>query len=481
MDSDSTPAISVPSPAIAFAIIGIALLLHAFFTTAEIALITLRKTRLRQLVEENNPRAALVERLLRDPVRLLAITQIGTIFTSTLTASVAVLSLVPPLAKWIFTHSQLNTLAAWGLALLCVLLPTAILSLVIGEIAPKSLVGSRSERLALWVARPVRFSQILLAPAVSFVTFVSNLLLRPFGGTANFLSPAVNEEELKMMVEASEEQGVLEADETEMINSILDFSNTVVRKVMTPRIDMAGIPALSPLPTLVRCIAESGHSRIPIFDGDMDNIVGIVHAKDLLALLAGENQNEIPIRNVMRAPYFIPETKKIDELLSEFRRSHQQIAIVRDEYGITSGLVTIEDLVEEIVGDIQDEYDTDEIVVQVLDANTTIFDGKTALDDVNDRMGLELPDDEADTIGGFVFGLLGHQAEKGESAAWENLTFVVEETDGRRITRVRLLKHALEAEPLSPDALPPLENGRDEPPRFVEIAGVETAPGVLTR
>jgi putative hemolysin len=298
---------------------------------------------------------------------------------------------------------------------------------------------------------------------------------------ASFLTPAVNEEELKMMVEASEEQGVLEAEETEMINSILDFSNTVVRKVMTPRIDLTGIPASSSLPELVACISHSGHSRIPIYDGDMDNIVGIVHAKDLLALLSGDDKNETPIRAVMRPPYFIPETKKVDELLSEFRRSHQQIAIVRDEYGITSGIITIEDLLEEIVGDIQDEYDTDEIVVQVLDSNTTIFDGKTGLDDVNDRMGLELPDDEADTLGGFVFGLLGHQAEKGESAAWENLTFVVEETDGKRITRVRLLKHADDTEPLLPNGTPLHTNGNGHAPQFVEIAGVETAPGVLTR
>jgi putative hemolysin len=182
LDSHSTGSISAPSPSITFAIIGLALLLHAFFTTAEIALITLRKTRLRQLVEENNPRAALVERLLHDPVRLMAITQIGTILTTTLTASVAVLSLVPPLAAWLLDRTQLMPFAAWGISLLCVLFPTAIVSLIIGEIAPRSLVGSRSDRLALRVARPVRFSQILLAPAVSFVTLISNLLLRPFGG-----------------------------------------------------------------------------------------------------------------------------------------------------------------------------------------------------------------------------------------------------------------------------------------------------------
>ncbi len=490
MEPHSNGAFSAPSPVIAFVLIGVALLLHAFFTTAEIALITLRKTRLRQLLEENNPRAAQVERLLNEPMRLMAITQISTILTGTFTASIAVLSLVPPLADWLIAHSRLLPPYATGIALLLVLIPTAILSLIVGEIAPKSLVGSRSEKLALLVARPVRFSQILLAPAVSFVTFISNLLLRPFGGVASFMTPMVNEEELKMMVEASEEQGVLEAGETEMINSILDFSNTVVRKVMTPRIDMTGVPLETPLPKLVQCIEESGHSRIPIYEGDMDNIVGIVLAKDLLPLLAGEDKNETPLRNVMRAPYFIPETKKVDELLAEFRRSRQQIAVVRDEYGITAGIITLEDLLEEIVGDIQDEYDTDEQTVQVIDDNITIFDGKMGLDDVNDRMGLEIPEDEADTIGGFVFGLLGHQATRGEHATWNNLTFVVEETDGRRITRVRLQKHVTDAEKTSSLPYEPAvpsqnnghtANGKESDLRLVEISGVETAPGILAR
>ena len=488
MDSHSTGAFSAPSPWVAFALIGVALLLHAFFTTAEIALITLRKTRLRQLVEENNPRAAQVERLLNEPMRLMAITQISTILTGTFTASIAVLSLVPPLAEWLVAHSRLLPAYATGIGLILVLLPTAILSLIVGEIAPKSLVGSRSENLALLVARPVRFSQILLAPAVSFVTFISNLFLRPFGSTASFMVAAVNEEELKMMVEASEEQGVLEAGETEMINSILDFSNTVVRKVMTPRIDLTAVPIETRLPQLVQCIEESGHSRIPIYAGDMDNIVGIVLAKDLLPLLAGEDKNETQIQNVMRAPYFIPETKKVDELLAEFRHSHGQIAVVRDEYGTTSGIITLEDLLEEIVGDIQDEYDTDEPTVQVIDDNVTIFDGKTGLDDVNERMGLELPEDEADTIGGFVFGLLGHQGERGEHATWEDLTFVVEETDGRRITRVRLQKRPTEtANSPSPNETASVAHnghtgsGKDNALHLVEISGVETAPRLIAR
>jgi CBS domain containing-hemolysin-like protein len=284
--------------------------------------------------------------------------------------------------------------------------------------------------------------QTVLAPAVAFLTFLSNLVVRPFGGTASFILPAVGKEELEIIMEKGVEQGVVDTSEKAMITGVLDFGDTVARKVMTPRLDLTAYEVNGSIPDLVRLITASGHSRIPVYEQDLDNTVGIVHAKDLLNLLnlpAGEARERISIRNVMRPAYFIPETKKVDELLGEFRRSRQQLAIVRDEYGVTSGLVSIEDLLEEIVGDIQDEYDREEPMVQVLDARTSILDGLMPLGDVNERMDLDLPEDEADTIGGLVFNLLGHQAEQGEQAEYDGVRFIVEATDGRRITKVRLI------------------------------------------
>src|SRR5581483_3786897 len=343
----------------------------------------------------------------------------GVTLIAMFSSAIAATSAVEPLASWLAAHSGgYLQHSAHALALIVVTVPVAVLSLIIGEIAPKSLAVHHPERLAR----------------------LSHLIVRPFGGTASFLSPAVNEEELKMMVEASEEQGVLEAEETEMIHSILDFADTVVRKVMTPRIDITAVEVSAPLSELVRLINESGHSRLPVYEGDLDNIVGIVHAKDLLKLPPDVPRAQITIREVMRPPYFIPETKKIDELLAEFRRSKQQIALVRDEYGTITGVVTIEDLLEEIVGDIQDEYDVEEPMVQVINAHTTILNGKMPLSDVNDRLGLGLPEEEADTIGGFVFSLLGHQAEQGEVATWDGIQFKVEATDGRRIQKVRVIR-----------------------------------------
>ncbi len=447
---------------------------NAFFSLAEYALITVRKTRIRQLVEEGNRSAILVEQLLTQPTRMQATIQTGLTLVATLSSTVAAISAIGPLSRWIELHSRgFVHDSAGSFALIVVTLPVAVVSLVIGEIAPKSLALRHSERLALIAVYPIHGLKILLAPVVALLTFLSNLVVRPFGGTASFMASAVNEEELKMMVEASEEQGVLEAEETEMIHSILDFGDTVVRKVMTPRIDITALDVSAPLPELIRCITSSGHSRIPVYEDDLDSIVGIVHAKDLLALPLDTMRNNTSIRSVMRPPYFIPETKKGYELLAEFQRSKQQLAMVRDEYGVTSGLVTIEDLVEEIVGDIQDEYDHEEPMVQVIDRCTTILNGKMGLREVNDRMGLELPEDEADTIGGYVFGLLGHQAERGERVTLRNLEFFVEATDGRRITKVRLLHNSLSSP--NPDRLTESPT-REAPLPRIETSGVETAP-----
>jgi len=427
--------------ALEMALVAVLIGVNAFFAMAEIALITVRKTRIHQLVEEANRSAILVERLLAQPTRLMATIQTGVTLIAMFSSAIAATSAVEPLASWLAAHSGgYLQHSAHALALIVVTVPVAVLSLIIGEIAPKSLAVHHPERLALLSARPIYALQLLLTPIVTILTRLSHLIVRPFGGTASFLSPAVNEEELKMMVEASEEQGVLEAEETEMIHSILDFGDTVVRKVMTPRIDITALDVNAPLQELIKKVRESGHSRIPVYEDDLDNILGIVHAKDLLSLPAEANRDNVSLREVMRPPYFIPETKKIGELLREFRRSKIQMAIVRDEYGTVTGVVTIEDLVEEIVGDIQDEYDVEEPMVQVIDSSTSILNGKMSLSSVNDRMGLELPEDEADTIGGFVFGLLGHQAEQGETVTWDGLEFQVTATDGRRIQKVRLTR-----------------------------------------
>ena len=467
---------------IAFALICV----NALFSIAEYALITVRRTRIRQLVEEGSRPAAVVESLLAHPTRLMATIQTGVTVIATISSALAATSAVGPLDAWIRAHS-VGFVAAHSatIALIVVTLPVAIVALVIGEVAPKSIVVRNPEPFALAVAQPVRWLQTVFTPVVGLLTFLSNLVVRPFGGTVSFTIPAVNKEELEILVEQSVEQGVVDNAEKDMITGILDFGATVARKIMTPRIDLTSFPVDGAMPDLIARVYDSGHSRIPIYEGDLDNIVGIVHAKDLLQLPGNVSRDVVPIQSVMRAPYFIPETKKVDALLAEFKRSKQQLAIVRDEYGVTSGLVTIEDVLEEIVGDIQDEYDEEESPVQVIDSATSILDGKMALDDVNERMGLELPEDEADTIGGFVFSLIGHAAAQGEGARWEDVEFVVEATDGRRITKVRLIHHYASEQTNEANGAQEARNERNVAPppsrRAPDISGAETSPRVPSR
>ncbi len=454
------------------ALVFVLILFNAFFSLAEYALITVRSSRIRQLVEEGNHNALLVEQMKERPTRMQATLQTGLTLVTTFSSALAATALVDPVARWLEAHAGrilgeqptlLNAASAVpkvshhnfssAIALILVTVPVAVLSLVIGEIAPKSLAMRHPEKVALIAVHPIRWLEVLLSPVVAVLTFLSNVIVKPFGGSASFVPTAADADEYKIIVDAGMDSGVLDPVETSMIHQVLDFSDTVVRKVMTPRIDLTAQNITATTSQMIQLVRQSGHSRIPVFEGDLDNIVGVVHAKDLLNLPDDVNRDTIPIREVMRLPYIIPETKKVGELLAEFRRSKQQLAIVRDEYGVTSGLVTIEDLLEQIVGDIQDEYDTEEPMIQVVDSNTTILDGLMGIGEVNDRMGLELPEDDADTIGGFLFSLLGHQAEEGERVSYESVRFVVEATDGRRITKVRLLQH--ERPSNLPSSVPP--------------------------
>jgi len=331
-----------------------------------------------------------------------------------------------------------------------VTLISALALIVLAEIALKSVALQHTERVALLTARPVYWICGLLSPLVSLAIALGNLLLHPFGMTAKTPAPLLTEEELKMIVEAGEEGGVLEEEEKEMIHSIFEFTDTVVRKVMTPRIDMSCVEVDATLEEVVQTILKEGHTRIPVYEDTIDNIIGVVHAKNLLWLMdtwdgsailkeiiAAQKEKGIFL---LRDPYFIPENKRADELLAEFRQSKNQLAIVIDEHGGTAGLVTVEDLVEEIVGDILDEYDVEEKMVEVEDEHSSVIDARMPIDDVNEQMGLELPEEEFDTIGGFVFGLFGKLPAEQDSVEYENLKITILKTDGHRIQKVRIVK-----------------------------------------
>ena len=421
-------------------LILVLILFNAFFAMAEIALVSVRKTRIRQLVEEGVGRAKTVQKLLKDPTRFLATIQVGVTLVSLFASAAGAVTLAEPLAD-VLSRVGVGFIAAnsMGIAVVLVTLAIGYVSLVIGEISPKSLALQHAERIALWSSGTLMLLSYITAPVVKLITWSSNLLVRPFGGTASFAPPILTEEELKMLVETGEEEGVLEEEEKEMIHSIFEFTDTIVRKVMVPRIDMEAVDVNAPVDELLDVIIRAGHSRVPVYEETIDNIVGIVHAKDILRALR-ENGGKASIRDLMRPPYIIPENKMVDELLAEFKRSKIQMAIVVDEYGGTAGLVTIEDLLEEIVGDIMDEYDVEEPLIEIIDENTVIVDARTPIDEINEQMDMALPEEEFDTIGGFVFGLLGREPEQGESVEYDGVELVIEKTEAHRIEKIKIVK-----------------------------------------
>ena len=410
--------------------------LNAFFTLAETALNTVRSARLQQMIEEGGRDAGAagsVQALLRQPTRVVATVQVGITLAAFAVAALAAATLAPDLA------ARLPMRLSHPVRLVSVLLTlaAALFTIVVGEIVPRSVALRRPNQVALAIARPLRFFVLLLAPLAGIALGLSNLLVRPFGLTATFAVPIITEEELRTLLEASAQSGAIEEDEKEIIRNVISFGDTDVRQVMTPRIDVKALDVGAGLPALLDVIVESGHSRIPVYEGSVDAIVGIVHAKDLLPALA-RGERALELRSVMRLPLIVPENRRVDDLLDEFRRSSVQLAVVQDEYGGTAGLVTIEDLLEELVGEIQDEYDQEEPLLQTLAQGQYRVDARMGIDDLNDCLGLSLPHEDFDTVGGFVFGLLGRQPVVGASVHYEGAEFLVEKTDGRRVDKIRL-------------------------------------------
>jgi putative hemolysin len=425
-------------------VIALLVLLNGFFVAAEFALVRVRRTRIEQLVDEGNRGARRVSRLIAQPGRFLAVIQIGITFVGFLAAAFAGASLVDDLANLLSAVAILAPQAE----LIALLVVTAIVSLftiVFGELVPKALALAHAERLALVVAVPVDLLGRVLSPLVWLLTTLTAAITRVFG-IADSQQERFSAEELMILVERGGEQGVIEAEEQQMIGAVLELGQQRVHEVMVPRIDIRALPADAPFDDIVNTIVNEGHSRIPVYEDSIDNVVGILYAKDLLAYLAKKEQP--PIRSILRTPQFVPESISIDDLLHMFQRSKVHIAIVLDEYGGTAGLVTIEDLIEEIVGEIQDEYDVEEepMIVPVSD-NEARVDGRASVDDMAEHFGIELngaDSEEYDTVGGLVYHQVGGVPQVGDVVEVDGLTLTVESTDGRRVGKVLVVRRTAE-------------------------------------
>ncbi|MDR7483253.1 MAG: hemolysin family protein [Armatimonadota bacterium] len=406
-------------------ILGLLVALAAFFSGAETALLTANRLRLRRLQEEGSGRARTALRLLEHPARLLSTLLIGNSIATIAAAVVATAILIRLLG------AERGPLYAF--------MATTLVVLIVAEIAPKTVAAHHADRLAMWVAPPLRALVWLLAPVVRVISLFASFLVRPFGGRVQPDAPMVTQEEIQLLVRMGEEQGVLEQDEREMIHSIFQFGDTVVREVMTPRIDMVCVEADAPVEALLDVVREHGYSRVPVYSDTVDQIVGVVHVKDLLTA-SRQGTLRGAAHEFARPAYFVPDSKRLDDLFREMRRKKVHMAIVVDEYGGTAGLVTIEDLLEEIVGPIQDEYDAEEPPIRMVDERVALVDGRVHLEEVNAALGLDLPAGEVDSLGGFVYSLLGHVPAQGERVTYDGVELAVERVDGNRIALVKVTK-----------------------------------------
>jgi CBS domain containing-hemolysin-like protein len=410
------------------------IVLNGLLAMARSALINVRKPRLRQLVEEGVASARTAERLAENSSRLLATTQLGMMLTSFFAGAVVAGMSAPALAKWLSPWLKSASLLV---AFTLVVTVAALVMLVLGELVPEMIGAQHSEKLALALARPLAVMAGLAMPIVRLVTWLSKGIARLFGAGFEGGMPFVTEEEIKTLVDAGEEEGVIEEEEKEMIYSIFELGDTLARQVMVPRIDVLALEVGTPLLEALDEIIRAGHSRIPVFEETIDNVVGVLYAKDLMPYLR-EGRTEVPLRNIVRQAYFIPETKRAGDLLPDLQQRRVHLAIVVDEYGGTAGIVSIEDLLEEIVGEIQDEYDAEEPVVQRVNEHESVVDGRVDLDEVNRLMDASLPTEESDTLGGFIYAQLGKVPVVGDRVRHEDVELTVESVAGRRIRKVRV-------------------------------------------
>jgi putative hemolysin len=422
-------------------VIVVLTLLEGVFVAAEIALVTIRRTRIEQLVEEGNRNARRVQRLVAQPGRFLAVTQIGLTFIGFLASAFAAVSLTIELQA-LLESVGLSRGYAEPLSLVIVTLLLSLFTIVFGELVPKSLALAHTERFALTLSAFVDFLLRPLSPLVRLLTFVTTTISRALGA-GEMDSSQMSTQELKFIVERGGEQGILEAEEEQMINAVIELGDRRVHEVMIPRIAIAGLPATATMEEAIDKVVEEGHSRVPVYEESVDEVIGILYAKDLLPFLKGNAGNRPSLRSLLRTPVFVPESMSIDDLLHEFQRRKVHIAIVLDEYGGTAGLVTIEDLLEEIVGEIQDEYDVEEPMIIRISDDEARVDGRAAVDDLEElfdtQLGLE-DDDEYDTVGGLIYHRVGGVPNPGDQVDVDGLRLTVETTDGRRVGKVLVVR-----------------------------------------
>jgi CBS domain containing-hemolysin-like protein len=403
------------------------ILLNGFFVAAEYGLVTARRTRIMELDHQGNRRAQQVLRITSDPPRFISAMQLGVTLTS-----LAIGALGEPVFAHIF-----DPVMATFLAVILALLVITYLHVVIGELVPKGIALGNPDRTALAVSPFVRAFFTITGPLVWILQRSTEFVLRAFG-----LAPpgaereAHSEAELRMLLSSSAEQGEIEEEEQEMLYKVFDFADKEVSDVMVPRPEVVALSIDLPPDECLQAVLESPYTRYPVYRGSLDEIVGVLHIRDLIEAMHDRGLAAVNVADLVRPTYMVPETKDLAALLTEFRRSNQHMAIVIDEYGSMEGIVTLEDLLEEIVGEIADEFDLPDETIERIDEDTIRIDGTFPIDDFNEQFGFDLPQEDYHTVAGFVFGELGRAALPGDEVTYDGVVFRVDSVEGQRIEKL---------------------------------------------
>lgn len=426
---------------IQISILIILILVNAFFAMSEIALITINDNKMKKLAENGDKRAKKIVRLIENSSNFLATIQVGVTLSGFLTSASASQSFSSNLADALsFLPISKSFISALSTFIITVIL--SYFSLVLGELVPKKIAMQKSEAISYKVVGILQAVATIFKPFIKFLSASTNFVVKILGFNPNASEETVTEEEILMMVDVGNEKGVIEKNAKNMIANIFDFDNTTLSEVMTHRTDMVAVEDTSSIRQAVNIAISTGYSRIPVFKEDLDNIIGIVYVKDLLKYVCDVLPEDTKLVDIMRKPMFVPETKKCDELFAEMTSSKTQIAIIIDEYGGTEGIITMEDLVESIVGNIQDEYDNEEEEILKEDDNTFTVDGLATIYEISDLIDIDLPEGDYDTIAGLIVEKLGRIPSEDEhpSITIDDFTFTVKEVSDKRISKV-LITH----------------------------------------
>ena len=445
------------------------ILLNAFFAMSEIAIISLNDTKIAKMAEEGNKKAKQVLKLTADSSGFLSTIQIGVTLAGFLTSASASQTFVDMLSGAIGKISVLSGIPAGvinGFSVVVITLITSYFSLVLGELAPKRIAMQAPEKVSFKVVGILLGFKKITKPFVKILSLSTNGLVRLLGYDPNASEEPVTEEEIRMMVDVGGEKGVIEDSQKEMINNIFEFDDLDAGDIMTHRTDMTAAEISDPLSEIVSLSMDNGYSRIPVYDDDPDNIVGIAYVKDLLKYIGTDLPDDVTLRDIIREPVFVPESMPCGDLFKQMTDKHTQMAIVVDEFGGTAGIVTLEDVLESIVGNIQDEYDDEEEEISKIDDTTFTVDGVTYIDELDEVFHVSLPEGDYDTVGGFIISRLGYLPQDGEMnvVEYKNLRFTVLNVEDRRIGKVKI------------EILPVEEEKEEETPETVDFSKVEIEP-----